>query len=199
MIMTMIGAAVGLGTSGAFPIGRARSAGPPSSFLRARLRGNWCSGIDGEICVGRHICRGTVGAFAAVVFRLVGKLDGSFSVPSLLPPGTTPLLSAGCCYYFLAQGALALGNVVERRSIFPPDRGFAAKLFGLELACVAAVIVSCAVVLVKGLRGGIERASRIIMPGLFLILLVLMVGSLTLPGAEAGLTVRPKIEWADLT
>ena len=103
-------------------------------------------------------------------------------------------------YYFLAQGALALGIVVDAAAILPPDRGFAAKSFGLQLACTAAVIVACAVVLVKGLRGGIERASRIIMPGLFLILLVLMVRSLTLPGADAGVRwFILKFEWADLT
>jgi NSS family neurotransmitter:Na+ symporter len=55
--------------------------------------------------------------------------------------------------------------------------------------CTAVVILACSVVLLKGLRSGIERASTIIMPALFAVLVILTVRSLTLPGAWRG------IEW----
>lgn len=42
-------------------------------------------------------------------------------------------------------------------------------------------------VIVKGVRNGIERASKIMMPLLFIIMLILVVRSLTLDGAEKGL------------
>ena len=58
------------------------------------------------------------------------------------------------------------------------------SMLGLQLACTAFVLVSCGVVLVKGLRSGIERASRWIMPTLLAIVLLLVVRSLTLPGAR---------------
>jgi hypothetical protein len=48
------------------------------------------------------------------------------------------------------------------------------------------VILSCADVLIRGLRSGIEATSKVIMPALFVILLILVVRSLTLPGAMAG-------------
>ena len=47
-------------------------------------------------------------------------------------------------------------------------------------------MLACAAVLLKGLRAGIERSSKLIMPALYVILLVLIVRSLTLPGAGAG-------------
>jgi NSS family neurotransmitter:Na+ symporter len=56
----------------------------------------------------------------------------------------------------------------------------------LQLSCTAFVLVSCSVVLVKGLRAGIERASKLIMPTLLGIVALLVVRALTLPGAWEG-------------
>ena len=53
--------------------------------------------------------------------------------------------------------------------------------------CTAAVLLTCVAVLLRGLRKGIERISKIILPLLLGILVVLIVRSLTLPGARAGL------------
>jgi hypothetical protein len=55
-------------------------------------------------------------------------------------------------------------------------------------------------VLLQGLRAGIERASKIVMPALFLILVILVVRALTLPGAGDGVRwFIIKFHWADLT
>ena len=56
----------------------------------------------------------------------------------------------------------------------------------LQLVCTALVIVACAVVVHRGLRAGIERASKVIVPALLVVLVVLLLRSLTLPGAMAG-------------
>src|SRR5439155_20787492 len=70
----------------------------------------------------------------------------------------------------------------------------------LQLLCTGAVILACAGVLLKGLRGGIERASKIIMPSLFVILILLTIRSLTLPGAMEGVRwYILKFQWSDLT
>jgi NSS family neurotransmitter:Na+ symporter len=57
----------------------------------------------------------------------------------------------------------------------------------LQLACSAVVVLTCGIVLVKGLRRGIERVSSWIIPTLFVILGALIVRSVTLPGAGEGL------------
>ncbi len=44
----------------------------------------------------------------------------------------------------------------------------------------------CLGIVIKGVHGGIEKACSILMPTMFVILLILMVRSLTLPGAMAG-------------
>jgi NSS family neurotransmitter:Na+ symporter len=61
-----------------------------------------------------------------------------------------------------------------------------ARSFLLQAACTAVVIVACALVLVRGLRAGIERVSLVIIPVLLVILAVLLARALTLPGAIEG-------------
>jgi len=50
-----------------------------------------------------------------------------------------------------------------------------------------------------GVRGGIERGSKIMMPVLFFLLLVLVVRGLTLPGAEKGLRFLWSPDWSKIT
>jgi NSS family neurotransmitter:Na+ symporter len=51
----------------------------------------------------------------------------------------------------------------------------------------AFVIFTCGIVLVKGLRKGIERTSKWIVPSLFVILIILILRSVTLSGAKQGI------------
>ena len=57
----------------------------------------------------------------------------------------------------------------------------------LQLVSTTVIIGTAALVLMKGVREGIERASRWLTPTLFVVLLILVVRSLTLPGAGEGL------------
>ncbi|MFT4605867.1 MAG: NSS family neurotransmitter:Na+ symporter [Rhodothermales bacterium] len=80
-----------------------------------------------------------------------------------------------------------VGVSLDAGRILPPDTGFDATSFVLQLASTGVVITACAVVLSRGLRGGIERISRFVLPVLLVILLVLIVRGVTLPGAGAGI------------
>jgi NSS family neurotransmitter:Na+ symporter len=153
-----------------------------------------------EYALGRQTRRGTVGAFAAGGLPFGRQVGWFFFCVVVAATGYYSAVIGWVLYYALAQGGRALGLSVDASAILPPDRGFVATSFLLQLACTGAVLVACVQVLVKGLRAGIERASAIIMPALFLILLVVLVRSLTLPGAAEGvrwfiLTFR----WTDLT
>jgi NSS family neurotransmitter:Na+ symporter len=68
------------------------------------------------------------------------------------------------------------------------------------LVSTAFVVAACAVVVQRGVRAGIERASRIIIPVLFGVLILLAARSLTLPNAMEGVTwYLLKFRLADLT
>jgi len=53
-------------------------------------------------------------------------------------------------------------------------------------------------IVMGGISGGIEKASKILMPGLFIMMVVLMVRSITLPGAMAGVEYLLKPDFSKL-
>ena len=57
----------------------------------------------------------------------------------------------------------------------------------LAIGCHAVFMLMCMVIVYKGVQSGIERWSKILMPILFLLLLVLIIRGVTLPGAMAGI------------
>lgn len=61
-----------------------------------------------------------------------------------------------------------------------------------------AVLLLTGLVVTRGLRQGVERAAKWLMPVLFVFLLVLAVGSLTLPGAVKGLVWYLRPDWSHL-
>jgi len=197
----MIGVAVGLGNVWRFPymVGKFGGAAFVLFYvLVAVLIG--VPALMAEYALGRVTRRGPVGAFAAGGFPFGRQVGWFFFCVVIAATGYYTAVIGWVLYYALAQGARALGLAFDAAHILPPEHGFVARSFMLQLACTTAVTLACALVMVKGLRAGIERASTIIMPALFLILLVLVVRSLTLPGAGEGVRwFILKFRWADLT
>jgi NSS family neurotransmitter:Na+ symporter len=56
-----------------------------------------------------------------------------------------------------------------------------------------------AFVIVKGVAGGIERFNKIGMPALFIILIVLLIRTVTLPGSEEGVKYLLTIDWSNVS
>ena len=140
--MTMIGVAVGLGNIWRFPYMAGTFGG--AAFVLFYVLVSVVIGVPAlmaEYALGRHTRRGTVGAFAAGGFPFGRQVGWFFFCIVVAATGYYSAVIGWVLYYFLAQGALALGIVVDAAAILPPDRGFAAKSFGLQLACTAAVIV----------------------------------------------------------
>ena len=90
---------------------------------------------------------------------------------------------------FFAAGEVAEGTGVHLAAsdILPPLSGSDVRSFVLQIAVTALVLIASVFVLTRGLRRGIERASKILTPLLFLSLVVLLVRAVTLPGAGVGL------------
>jgi NSS family neurotransmitter:Na+ symporter len=69
-----------------------------------------------------------------------------------------------------------------------------------ETSLLAAVFMVLTMLVVRGgVSGGIERATKILMPALFCILVVLAVRSMTLPGAMAGVEYLFRPDFSKLT
>lgn len=200
-IMTMIGVSVGLGNVWRFPYMAGSFGG--AAFVLVYLLLVLAVGVPAlmtEYALGRHARRGTVGAFAAGGLPL-GRAAGWFLFAVVVAATAYYSAVMGWVLYFAVGELVHLAGLdFQPAAILPPERGFEIRSFLLQLACTATVLAGCGLVLTKGLRAGIERASTIIMPSLFLILLMLVARSLTLAGSGAGVHwFILRFDWADLT
>jgi NSS family neurotransmitter:Na+ symporter len=89
-------------------------------------------------------------------------------------------------FHALAQVGNAVGAGLDPSIILPPQTGFDLTSLLLQMLMTGLVILTCGVVLSRGLRRGIEKASKWIVPSLFLVLGILIVRAVTLPGAAEG-------------
>lgn len=183
LLATMIGVAVGLGNVWRFPYMVGRFGG--AAFVLLYLLFALIIGVPAlmaEWSLGRHTRRGPLGAFQRAGF------PGGRVVGWVLFGGVT----AATGYYCNAIGWVLFHGLAEAgrfsgATILPPETGFSGRAFLLQMAMTATVILGASAVLLRGVRKGIEGVSRILTPLLFLTLLLLILRSLTLPGAGAGL------------
>ena len=184
ILATMIGVAVGLGNVWRFPYMVGRYGG--AAFVLLYLVFALFVGVPAlmaEWSLGRHTRRGSVGAFQKAGFPWGRPLGW------VLFAG----VSAATGYYCNAIGWVLFHGLSELAgfdggAILPPEVGFSARAFGLQLLLTGGVILGAVVVLLRGVRAGIERTSRILTPLLFFTLLLLILRSLTLPGSFEGLS-----------
>lgn len=199
-LMTIIGVAVGLGNVWRFPYMVGKFGG--AAFVLFYVLVTVLIGVPAlmaEFALGRHTRRGPVGAFAAGGLPFGRQVGWFFFFAVTAAMGYYSAVIGWVLYYAFGQAASAFQVSLDTSAILPPDRGFAPKSFLLQLACTGVVIIACAVVVLKGVRTGIERASKILTPALFVILLLLTVRSLTLPGAMEGVRwYILKLRFADL-
>jgi len=187
LLMSMIGVAVGLGNVWRFPYMVGKFGG--ATFVFFYLLAVFFIGIPALIAewsLGRYTRRGTLGAFERGGFP-GGKYVGRFFF--LIVVCATGYYSATLGwvgYYAVGEIANAVGIQLNSAAILPPGEGFNTTSFLLQICMTAIVIFSCGIVLIKGLRKGIEKISKFIMPALLVILIILIIRALTLEGATEG-------------
>ena len=182
-ILAAAGSAVGLGNMVAFPVMASKNGGAAFLLIYLVFIVLLCYPVMmSEIAMGRRSQRNPVGAFTEIagehsMWRWAGKLAilTPFMIAVFYLVITVwlvvylgQLISGNLDY--LATDA-AFGEVTSSPSLF----FYLVFLMGLVFA-----------VLLGGVRGGIERLARVLMPSLVVMLLVLMTFVLTLDNAFAG-------------
>ncbi|MCH7782637.1 sodium-dependent transporter [candidate division KSB1 bacterium] len=187
LLMTMIGVAVGLGNVWRFPYMVGLYGG--ASFVIFYIVMVITIGIPAmmtEWVLGRHTRRGTLGAFEIGGFP-GGKYVGWFLFFVLLcATGYYTNVLGWVGFHAIGYVASLFDIDFNVSAILPPDSGFESTSFLLQMFMTGGVLAACGAVLVKGLKRGIEKISKIIIPVLFIVLLILIVRSVTLPGAGEG-------------
>ncbi|MBP9927186.1 MAG: sodium-dependent transporter [Cyclobacteriaceae bacterium] len=184
-IMAAAGSAVGLGNIWKFPYEAGQNGGAAFLLVYIILTFLLCYPIMvGEIAIGRSAGSDAYGSYK----KLGGKGWGLLGLYGILC-GIMILsfynVVAGWAFgYFLE---ISFGDLLNHS-----DYGSFFKSYVLDfwdnLIFSACFMALTAFIVLKGVQKGIEAASKIMMPSLFAILIVLIIYSLTLPNAGAGIS-----------
>ena len=188
IIMATAGSALGLGNIYRFPIEAGNNGG--GAFLIVYLIVALAIGTPlmiSEFIIGRRSKSNPVGAFRTLAGKrtawpLVGWM-GILCAFLILAFYTTV---AG---WTLGYFGKSIANHFAGQNLEQIQQQFSAFVTHpwLPIVCQLAFLALTAFVVVRGVKDGIERWSKILMPMLLVIMVVLCVKSLTLPGAADGL------------
>jgi len=188
ILMTMIGVAVGLGAVWRFPYMVGKFGGAAFVlFYMAVVLFIGIPALMAEWILGRHTRRGPLGAFKkGGLFG--GKYVGGFLfIIVFFATGYYTNAIGWVGFHAIAEIVHAFGGKFDASAVLPPQVGFKLTSFLWQLLMTAFVMVTCGVVLIKGLKKGIEKVSKIAVPFLFITLIILIVRSITLDGASEGI------------
>lgn len=176
-ILATSGAAVGLGNIQRFPYITAQFGG--AAFVLVYLLCVLLIALPlmlVEFAIGRHGQGNPVASIKAIRSSGVWKYAGYLGICTAYFILTYYLVAASWTIGYIPQ--MLIGEPVSHEV-------FAAQPFTV-LFCMAIFMVPVILVVKGGLKGGIERCGKVMMPVLFVLLILLMIRSLALPNSWEG-------------
>lgn len=179
-ILAAAGSAVGLGNIWGFPYEVGQGGGAAFVVIYLIFCFILCYPVMvTEIAIGRKTQKNPVGAFNELGFRkwnFVGKL-GIFSGVLIL---SFYNVIAGWAFGYIFEMVAGNFGIADQFGEYIKDV-FKVGAYGLLFMAATAYVVS------KGVSGGIEKAARLLMPTLIIMILIIVGYVLTLPNAMDGL------------
>ncbi len=185
VILATAGSAVGLGNVWRFPYMTGQNGG--AAFILIYLVCTILLGLPGmmsEFIIGRHAASNAARAYSTMGGHKAWGVVGFVGViTSMIILGFYAVVAGWCLQYLFASimGGVH-GDLEYVKTYF---QSFAADPVKPALWTVAFILLTHLVV-VRGVRNGIEKASKILMPMLFVLLVVIVIASCSLPGAMKG-------------
>jgi len=199
-VLAASGSAIGLGNIWKFPYIAGENGG--AAFIFVYLI---CIAIVGlpvviaEILMGRTTQRNPVGAFRALSGSKFWTAIGGLGVLAgfIILSFYTVIAGWSLGYMIEAlQGTFStLGTAEQASNHFNSLVGDPTWMIGFYTI----FFVFTMAVVILGVKDGIEKGSKIMMPILFIILIILMIKGISLKGSEAGLTFLLKPDWSKIT
>ncbi len=187
IILATAGSAVGLGNVWRFPYMTGTNGG--ASFILIYLVCVLLLGIPcmvSEFIIGRHGASNTARAYSRLSGGSLWKWVGVLGVfTGFLITGYYAVVSGWCLEYIYGSVAGKLSGDVNYFSNYFTE--FSTNAYKPIIWTVLFLVITHFVI-VRGVRNGIERASKMLMPALFVLLLLLVGASCSLPGAANGIS-----------
>ena len=186
MILATAGGAVGLGNVWRFPYMVGQNGG--AAFIIVYVACVLLLGIPcmvSEFIIGRHGAANTYRAYSEVGNGRPWKFVGLLGVMTgVLITGYYAVVSGWCLQYVYASALGQLrGDTSFVKSYFQSFSTDPVR----PVFWLIAILLLAHYVIIHGIRGGIEKASKVLMPALFILLLVIVVASCMLPDAGKGI------------
>lgn len=186
LVLATAGSAVGLGNIWRFPFTTGQNGG--AAFIIIYIICILMLGLPGmisEFIIGRHAATNAVRAYGVISGKRVWRVVGVMGILcSTIILGFYSVVAGWCLQYLYASVA---GQIKG-------DSSYVARYFTEFSSNIAMPVVWAMVfiiithfVIVKGVRKGIEKASKLMMPTLFVLLLIIVVASCMLPNAISGI------------
>ena len=198
-ILAAAGGAVGLGNIWRYPYMLGQNGG--GAFLLVNLFFVLMIGIPlmmTEFVIGRRTQSNVVGAYKKLERKKGWAAIGYFSILGAVLIYAFYSVVAGWTLNYIVMACtnrlsgLTPNEVADAFASFT-SHSFWPVLFQLAFLALTALVISF------GVQKGIEKISKILMPVLFILLLLMVVRSLTLPGAKEGLHFLFKPDFSKLT
>ena len=184
-VLATAGSAVGLGNVWRFPYMTGHDGG--AAFILVYIICVLMLGIPGmisEFIIGRHAGSNAARAYRRLAsgkwWMLVGVMG---AITSMIILGFYAVIAGWCLQYLYASlmGGIS-GDAVYVAEYF---KEFTTDPI-MPAVWTVAFIVLTHLVVVKGVRSGIEKVSNLLMPTLFILLIIIVIASCMLPGAWRG-------------
>ena len=185
IVLATAGSAVGLGNVWRFPYMAGENGG--AAFILLYIACIIVLGLPGmisEFIVGRHAQTNAARAYDTLSDGKPWKLVGHLGIlTSTIILGFYAVVAGWCLQYvYAAMAGKLVGDAEYVKTYFAT---FSSHPLHPVLCGVAFILITHTVI-VHGVRKGIERASKWLMPILFILLLVLVTASCALPGSMEG-------------
>ena len=186
IILATAGSAVGLGNVWRFPYMAGENGGAVFIIIYiacVMLLGIPC--MTSEFIIGRHGQANTARAYRRMAEGSPWALIGYMSVlTGFLITGYYAVVSGWCLQYIYAAlvGHLT-GDPEYIRQYFQTFSSDPVK----PIFWTIVILLTTYVIIEHGVRSGIERASKVLMPLLFILLIVIVAASCMLPGTKKGI------------
>ncbi|MGN1228834.1 MAG: sodium-dependent transporter [Prevotella sp.] len=198
IILATAGSAVGLGNVWRFPYMTGENGG--AAFILVYIVFIFLLGLPGmvnEFIIGRHSASNAARAYHKMSrgrpWRGVGLLGILCSTIIL---GFYSVVAGWCLQYLYASIAGQIsGDADYVRQYF---QEFSSSALRPILWAVGFVLLTH-MVIIRGVKKGIERISKLLMPTLFVLLIILVIASCMLPGAMAGVEFLFKPDFSKIT